>query len=201
MSEYFKPLLKILGGSLFVVGLGYGSCFIFKSSIKKQLLIEGSEITANIMNSKNVQHSVKKGVHDLISEVLTDNKFNEILLETTYSLVKQLSNNHDLKKNISEMLSHLLKNTDVISSLSKMLSELLQSEEIHTNLANMFVIIFSRDDILESINKLLSNSCNSEANKEEIKKVLKSILESDDFRKSATDALKHISWKTIFGMS
>jgi len=25
-------------------------------------------------------------------------------------------------------------------------------------------------------------------------------LESDDFRKSATDALKHISWKTIFGL-
>jgi len=78
--------------------------------------------------------------------------------------------------------------------------ELFKSEKIQTNLANMFVVIFSRADVLQSINKLLSDSCNSKENKDEIKNVLKSILESDDFRKSATDALKHISWKTIFGL-
>lgn len=141
------PVLKLSLGLISLTTLTY---FIFRPQINKYLSKEGTNITQNIVESKELQITVR----DELVKIVND-KYTQVQLA---NLTKQIINDEFVQNEIVITFNKLLQRKDVNDITKKFVIDIINSEEVENAICQQIDKISKNDTNNKNIGKIIKGS-------------------------------------------
>lgn len=200
MSGYPKfPVFRAFSGIVCVSGMGFFMYTIFKKPLHRYFSSEGSAVAVGIVNSPELQHSVKTGMGNIIDDKELSDKLKVFLKENLEQITKEKWFSELLSGAGSQLVKQLSNDVTVNDSLAQMFIILFDRQDIKDGLAEMFIGIFARQDIIDGLNKLIIDACQDNTNREEISTALKEIMSKKEMQDELGKSLRGVVLKALFG--
>jgi len=200
MTSFPKfPVFRAFSGIVCVSGVGFALYTIFKKPIHKYFSSEGSVVAAGIVNSPEVQSSVKSGMNSLMDDKEIADKLKVFFKDNLEQITREKWFSDLLSGTGTQLVRQLSVDKEVNDSLAQMFIVLFDRDDIKNGLAQMFIGIFNRPDIVDGLHKLIIGACEDSSNRDKIADTLKEIMLREDMKKEMATMLRSVVVKAVFG--
>lgn len=200
MNKFPKfPVFRAFSGIVCVSGVGFVMYTLFKKPLHKYFSSEGSAVAVGIVNSPEVQNSVKTGMGNIIDDKEVSDKLKVFLKDNLEQITKEKWFSELLSETGSQLVKRLSNDVAVNDSLAQMFIILFDRKDIKDGLAEMFIGIFERQDIIDGLNKLIIDACKDPINRDEIATALKEIMSKKETKDELGKLFRGVVLKALFG--
>ena len=168
-----KLHFRIFVGSM--IGIGTAGV-VFSDSIKSVFVKQTSELTAQTLSDEEVLKQGKLLVHNIISDIETQNLVS--------SLLYQLIQRPDVQENLKTLVFQVLNDPQTLKVLTDLLSNLVKLKVTQDLLANLIHDVFNREDVQSHVKKLVDGVIVDEnirsSLEEQLNKTLNEVMTNPD---------------------